>query len=97
MDQEKKTEKPKKVNKWILHTKKVQEANPDLSYKEVLTLAKGTYIPTKTKKESPKKIQEEIPKPELKREVTIEAPKQKVRKPRKPRKKKVSSDEENTE
>lgn len=38
-----KVKKPRKVNPWIVHTKKVQAENPGVSYREILKLAKTTY------------------------------------------------------
>jgi len=31
------------ANKWLIHVKKVRKAHPKLSFKEVLTKAKGSY------------------------------------------------------
>lgn len=40
--------KTRKANPWILHSKKVQADNPNISYREVLKLAKLSYRkPTK--------------------------------------------------
>ena len=35
--------KPRKVNPWIAHVAEVKAANPHMSYKEVLVLAKESY------------------------------------------------------
>jgi hypothetical protein len=37
------SKKEKKPNKWLIHVKTVKDANPTMSYKEVLVKAKGTY------------------------------------------------------
>ena len=45
-DAELKVESPKKKKKpnmWLLHTKKIREHNPELTYKQVLILAKKSY------------------------------------------------------
>ena len=35
--------KERKPNPWITHTKKVHDEHPDMTYKEVLSLAKASY------------------------------------------------------
>jgi hypothetical protein len=37
------SKKEKKPNKWLIHVKTVKDANPTMSYKEVLVKAKETY------------------------------------------------------
>lgn len=41
--------KPKKINKWISHVKKVHKMHPMLTYKQALTKAKQSYKKKKSK------------------------------------------------
>ena len=34
---------PRKVNPWLVHVKTVKDANPTISYRDILKLAKETY------------------------------------------------------
>ena len=84
MDQEKKTEKPKRTNQWLEHVKKVREANPDLVYKEVLSRATETYTPKGKKgKDSPKEEKQEKPKEKTPKK------EEKPKRQRKPREEKI--------